>query len=223
MADERRYPVAGAFAQREDADRALTDLHGAGFRDDDIGWAMRHEEAPEGAQDVSGDVASGATAGAVTGGILGGAGAAVGMALIPGIGPFLAGGYLGTILLTAGASAAAGGALGGLAGMFASEDEGKFYENEFRSGRPIMTVNAGERGSEAQEIMRRHGGYDYASRGLSGGATLPINGSTVSTMNGDSHLNDDPIVGRRRGTMTDGDGDVLPPDTADRTGSSRRS
>lgn len=160
MTTERRH-TASAFRSREDAERALTDLRGAGFRDDDIGWAMRHEEAPEGTRDVSDDVASGAAAGAVTGGTLGALGAAAGMALIPGLGPFLAGGYLGTILITAGASAAAGGALGGIAGMFADKDEGEFYEREFRSGRPIMTVNAGERDREANEIFRRSGGYGY--------------------------------------------------------------
>jgi hypothetical protein len=163
MNSDRRH-TASAFERREDAERALTDLRGAGFRDEEIGWAMRHEEAPTGTTDVSDDVASGATAGAVAGGTLGALGAAAGMALIPGLGPFLAGGYLGTILITAGASAAAGGALGGVAGLFADKEEGDFYESEFRSGRPIMTVNAGERDREAQEIFQRSGGYDYASR-----------------------------------------------------------
>jgi len=182
MATDQRPPVASAFERREDADRALGELRGAGFHDDDIGWAMRHEEAPEGTKDVSDDVASGATAGAVTGGILGGLGAAAGMALIPGIGPFIAGGYLGTILVTAGASAAAGGALGGLAGLFADKDEGKFYQDEFHAGRPVMTVRAGERDAEASEIFRRSGGYDYASRR---GTTTPrATDSTPLTTNG---------------------------------------
>ena len=162
---ERRRPVASAFESREHADRALGELRNSGFKDEDVGWAMRHEEAPEGTKDVSDDVAAGATAGAVTGGALGALGAAAGMALIPGIGPFLAGGALGTILITAGASAAAGGLLGGLVGMGFGEDEARFYDEEFRAGRPVLTVNAGDRHDEAREVLRRHGGYDYESRG----------------------------------------------------------
>ena len=178
---ERRRPVASAFESREHADRALGDLRNSGFKDDEVGWAMRHEEAPEGTKDVSDDVAAGATAGAVTGGLLGAAGAAAGMALIPGLGPFIAGGYLATILTTAGASAAAGGILGGLAGMFGDEDEGKFYEEEFRAGRPVMTVNAGDREEEAREIFRRSGGYDYQSRRAAAGGTTTTTGTTGGT------------------------------------------
>ena len=166
MTTERRSrPAASAFESREHAERALGGLREAGFRDDEIGWAMRHEEAPPGTKDVSGDVAAGATAGAVTGGTLGALGAAAGMALIPGLGPFLAGGALGTILITAGASAAAGGLLGGLVGMGLGEDEARFYDAEFRAGRPVMTVNAADRYDEAREVFRRHGGYDHESRG----------------------------------------------------------
>jgi hypothetical protein len=163
MATETRRPTISAFESREHAEQALGGMREAGFRDEDIGWAMRHEEAPAGIEDKGDDVAAGATAGAVTGGALGALGAAAGMALIPGLGPFLAGGYLGTILITAGASAAAGGLLGGLAGMGAEEDEARFYDEEFRAGRPVMTYT-GDRHDEARDIFRRHGGYDYESR-----------------------------------------------------------
>ena len=163
MTTERRRPTISAFESRDHAERALGGMREAGFRDEDIGWATRHDEAPEGVQDKGDDVAAGATAGAVTGGALGALGAAAGMALIPGLGPFLAGGDLGTILITAGASAAAGGLLGGLAGMGVEEEEAKFYDEEFRAGRPVMTYT-GDRHDEARDIFRRHGGYDYESR-----------------------------------------------------------
>lgn len=164
MTTERRRPAIYSFENRDHAERALGDLRNAGLKEDEIGWAMRHEEAPAGAHDASDEVAKDATAGAVTGGVLGGLGAAAGMALIPGIGPFLAGGYLGTILITAGASAAAGGVLGGLIGMGVEQDEAEFYDREFREGRPVMTINSSDRDDEVREIMRRSGGYDYASR-----------------------------------------------------------
>ena len=163
MTTERRRPTISAFESRDHAEKALGGMRDAGFRDEEIGWASRHDEAPEGVEDKGDDVAGGATAGALTGAGLGALGAAAGMALIPGLGPFLAGGYLGTILITAGASAAAGGLLGGLAGMGVDEDEAKFYDEEFRSGRPVMTYT-GDRHDEARDIFQRHGGYDYESR-----------------------------------------------------------
>jgi hypothetical protein len=163
MTTERRRPTISAFDSREHAEQALGGMREAGFRDEEIGWAARHDEAPKGVEDKSDDVAGGATAGALTGAGLGALGAAAGMALIPGLGPFLAGGYLGTILITAGASAAAGGLIGGLAGMGVDEDEAKFYDEEFRAGRPVMTYT-GDRHDEARDIFRKHGGYDYESR-----------------------------------------------------------
>lgn len=171
MTTQHRRPTISAFESREHAERAVGGLRDAGFRDEEIGWAMRHEEAPAGTHDVSDEVAKDATAGAVTGGVMGGLGAAAAMALIPGIGPFLAGGALGTVLITAGASAAAGGLLGGLIGMGASEDEAKFYDEEFRSGRPVMTVDAGDRSDQVRDIFRKSGGYDYESRRMAGSQT----------------------------------------------------
>ena len=187
-----------AFESRDHAERAVGGLRDAGFRDEDIGWAMRHEEAPEGTHDVSDEVAKDAGAGAATGGILGGVGAAAAMALIPGIGPFLAGGALGTVLITAGASAAAGGLLGGLIGMGASEEEAKYYDEEFRAGRPVMTVNAGDHSDEAREIFQRSGGYDYESRRMD-------SGRTASTTTRDAGM-----------TGTTGERIVVTPDDSDR-------
>src|SRR5215213_1422304 len=46
MTTERRRPAISAFESREHAERALGGMRDAGFRDEEIGWAMRHEEAP---------------------------------------------------------------------------------------------------------------------------------------------------------------------------------
>ena len=183
MTTEQRQHVVAAFESREHAERALDDLRAAGFRDDDIGWAMRHEEAPEGVENKADDAAGGAVTGAVAGGALGALGAAAAMALIPGIGPFIGGGILATILTGAGAGAAAGGLLGALTGIGVSEDEAQYYDEEFRSGRAVMTVNAGDRYDEARAILRRHGGYDYET--LRGGAAttggVTTGGTTTTT------------------------------------------
>ena len=158
MATERTRTAAAAFATRDQAERAVDALRAAGFRDEHIGWAMKGEDKPDGV----GDAAKGAAAGAVTGGVIGGVGAAAVMALIPGVGPFIGGGVLATVLTGAGAGAAAGGLIGGLTGMGMSEDEAKHYEGEFKAGRAIVTVNAGDRYTEAADILRASGGQTFA-------------------------------------------------------------
>jgi hypothetical protein len=166
MTTRSRTTAACTFETREQAERAVADLHQAGFMDEHVGWARRDTDAPDGTRDVADDAAAGAAAGAVTGSVLGAAGAVAGMALIPGVGPFLAGGYLATILTTAGVSAAAGGLLGGLAGLGFEEGEARHYEDEFKSGRTIVTVNAPGRYDEAMAILRRNGGRGYGADDL---------------------------------------------------------
>ena len=51
-----------------------------------------------------------------------------------------------------------------MTGLGVSEEEARFYEQEFNSGRAIVAVKAGPRAAEAAEILRRHGGYDLQNR-----------------------------------------------------------
>ena len=39
-----------------------------------------------------------------------------------------------------------------------------FYKEEFDAGRVLVTVQAGDRSSEAAEVLRRYGAYDITSR-----------------------------------------------------------
>jgi hypothetical protein len=41
--------------------------------------------------------------------------------------------------------------------MGMSEEEARHYENEFKAGRAIIVVRAGNRGEEARAILRRNG------------------------------------------------------------------
>jgi hypothetical protein len=158
--EQRTRTAVAAFETRDQAERAVDALRQAGFTDEHIGWAMRGEDKgdrPEGTEDA----AKGAGTGALAGGALGAAGAAAAMALIPGIGPFLAGGYLGTVLIAAGGGAVAGGLLGGLTGMGLEEDEARHYDEQFKAGRAVVTVNAGDRYTEAADILQQMGGQRY--------------------------------------------------------------
>lgn len=161
MAQMNRGTVVGVFERREHADQAVAELHRAGFRDEDIGFAVRGGDAPEGATDATQTQAGeGAATGLLTGGVIGGIVGAAAAGLIPGIGPVIAGGVLASVLGGAAVGAAAGGLLGALMGLGVPEEEARYYETEFEAGRTIVTVRAGERFNEADEILRSLGAYD---------------------------------------------------------------
>ena len=163
--DKRKHYV-GVFDERNDAELAARDLREKGFKDDEIGYAWRDDEGKthhEG--NKSGEMAaSGAGTGVVLGGIIG-AGAAL---LIPGIGPVVSGGLLASALAGAATGAVAGGVAGGVSGALVGlgipEDEAKYYDEQFREGRTLMTVRADERYNDASDIIRRRRGHDFETR-----------------------------------------------------------
>jgi len=160
--------VVGVFHNLRDAQAAVRDLKAAGFRDDEIGVlgpgdhdGDRTTESADGGTHA----AEGAVAGAATGAGIG-ALWAVGIAAgaLPAIGPVIAGGILASILASAAGGAAAAGLAGALIGMGIPEEEATYYENEFQSGRTIVTVKTMDRQDEARRILGRHSGFDMESR-----------------------------------------------------------
>jgi len=170
-----RSTVVGVFEDRLQADRAIDELRRAGFRDDQIGVAMRYGTGDAtivnaaDADDATAVEDSHAGTGAVAGVLAGlGLGAAAGLGVlsgvIPVVGPAIAGGTLGIILSNAAVGAGIGGLVGALAGAGVPEDEAHYYQGEFESGRTIVTVQADGRAGEAMAIMRQYGAYDMSTR-----------------------------------------------------------
>jgi len=175
MAATQRSTVVGVFEDSRHADQAVADLKQAGFRDNQIGVAMRHTgdstDATAG-DDAGSHAGSGAMAGALTGlglGTLAGLGVLSGV--IPVVGPAIAAGTLGVILSNAAAGAGIAGLVGALVGAGIPEHEAEYYHSEFEAGRTIVTVTADGRSDEATAILRRHGAYDMSSRSSSTTAT----------------------------------------------------
>jgi len=175
MAATSRSTIVGVFEDRQQADRAVADLRRAGFRDDQIGIAMRRSDASGDAStaDSGGETYAeeGATTGVLTGlglGALAGLGVLAGV--IPVVGPAIVGGTLGIILSNAAAGAAAAGLAGALIGYGIPEDEAQYYHGEFEAGRTIVTVQAEGRRDEAMTILQQYGAYDMANRGSSASA-----------------------------------------------------
>jgi uncharacterized protein (TIGR02271 family) len=166
MAAKQRSTVVGVFEDRRDADQAIAELKRAGFRDDQIGVAMRHTEGSTGAAKTDDTYAEeGAATGLLAGlglGALAGLGVLAGV--IPVVGPAIVGGTLGVLLSNAAAGAAVAGLAGALIGYGIPEEEAKYYHSEFEAGRTIVTVQADGRYDEAYNILRRHRAYDMSTR-----------------------------------------------------------
>ena len=149
--------VVGLFSHRFVAEAAIRDLRSAGFAEERIGIAMQ-ERVKQGdlLEDLGGEPAEGAARGAVGGGLVGGLLGLLGSLLIPGLGPVLAGGVLASTLAGVGIGAATGGLLGALIGLGVPEEDAKHFDQAFRDGGTLVTVDAGVRTPEAVAILSRH-------------------------------------------------------------------
>jgi Heat induced stress protein YflT len=155
--------VVGVFENRLQAEQAIDELHHAGFADNQIGYALRGEHSEKGLEPPHEETRNEAATGAISGGIFGAIVGALAALLLPGIGPVLAGGILVAALGGAAIGAAAGGVLGALMDLGVTEEEARYYENEFKNGRTIVAVLTGEdreRANQAREILHRHGAFD---------------------------------------------------------------
>ena len=150
----KQRTVAGVFEYEKDAQDAIRDLRQAGFEDTHIGVAAPTNEQTAVFTDSS---AKTAAAGAVVGlgtGALWGLGIVAG--ILPGIGPVIAGGTLAAILASATVGAAAAGLGGALIGLGIADEDAEYYENQFKAGKIVVTVQAGDRPDTARAIMDRY-------------------------------------------------------------------
>ena len=158
--------VVGVFQDRSAAQQAVEELRRAGFREDQIGVVARDgtptADVPpaEGGSKWEEGAATGVAAGAGIGALW-----ALGIAagVLPAIGPIIAGGLLASVLASAAGGAAVAGVVGALVGLGIPEEEARYYESEFHSGRTIVTVRADDRYDEAVAILRAHGAYGKGS------------------------------------------------------------
>lgn len=163
--------VYGIYATRMQAEDAVDELMGNGFRSEDISVLMadntgtkdfaheKHTKAPEGAT-------SGAVAGGVTGGTLGLL-AGLGSLAIPGVGPLIAAGPIMAALAGVGAGGAVGGLIGALIGSGIPEYEAKRYEGMIREGGVLLSVHCDNSDwvKRAKELLEHTGARDVSSSG----------------------------------------------------------
>jgi hypothetical protein len=160
--DTTGHTVVGMFTNRPDAEAAIRELKAAGFGDDRIGVALQEQEQRD-LRDLRETTGREAAGGAAKG---------VGSLLVPGVGPIVVGGILASTLTGAGIGAATGGIIGALVTMGVPEADARHFDEGIRSGRTLVTVDAGARTREALMVLDRHGmdfGPSGASRYESGG------------------------------------------------------
>jgi hypothetical protein len=162
--------VVGMFTNRPDAEAAIRELKTAGFGDDRIGVALQDQEEQREVRDLleatGREAAGGAAKGAVSGSLVGGLIGLLGSLLIPGVGPIVVGGVLASTLTGAGIGAATGGIIGALVALGVPEADARHFDEGLRSGRTLVTVDAGARTPEALMLLDRHG-MDFGPSGAS--------------------------------------------------------
>lgn len=161
---QSRDTVVAVFHDRDDAQDAINGLRDAGFAADDISILARDRDtAGQLADDTGTEAAAGAATGALAGGLLGGVAGwlvGIGALAIPGIGPIVAAGPIAAALGGAALGAAGGGIIGALTGAGVPEDEARYYDEEFRRGGIVITVQARGRYDEARRLLHEFGGRD---------------------------------------------------------------
>jgi len=156
--------VVGVFDDASKAQQAVNDLRAAGYTESQIG-VVSHDHTSGSV--MSGTVdqnkrISGESAAATTGVAVGaGAGALWGLAILagilPGIGPAIAGGTLGVLLSSAAAGAAVASVGVVLASIGLTDEDAEYYENEFNSGKTIVTVHGAPNSEQAKRILSQYG------------------------------------------------------------------
>ncbi len=164
--------VVGLFDSREQAEKSVSALRRAGFKDEISVLAADQNQAGQNraggdieydqtTMEADNDTGMGkVTTGASTGGVLGGlAGLAMGAGAlaIPGIGPVIAAGPIAGLL----SGAATGGVAGSLIDWGIPAERSKFYEEKVREGKIMASVRTDEaKIDQAADILRQNGAQD---------------------------------------------------------------
>jgi hypothetical protein len=167
--------ASAVFDNREEAERAVSELRSAGISDtaisvvgqtDDNEFAQgRTYDKDEKSDEAKGDVVKGAVIGTGAGALLG-----IAALAIPGVGPLAAAGAIAASAIPGAAAigAGAGLAVGSVSGLLTShgvdEEDAKYYEDRLNQGGIFVSVKADDASIEqAREILNRNGGHSASS------------------------------------------------------------
>lgn len=153
--------VVGVFTCDQQAQAAIRALEQAGFRDEQIGLAVRDKHATVDLahkMEEESRAQEGAALGVAAGAGLGTAWAlGITAGLLPAIGSVIAGGVVASVLASAAIGAAAGGLVGALVGAGIPEEHTDRSEEHVHSGNILISVDAADRCDEARAILDSSG------------------------------------------------------------------
>ena len=159
--------VSAVFDSQSEAERAVTQLRGAGVSDSAISIIAQHDgtntttdgSGAEAATDVVGKTALGAGVGTLLG---------IAALAIPGVGPLAAAGAIAATAVPGAAltGAAVGAAAGGLAGLLSDhgvdDADAAYYEDRVNNGGVFVSVDTRDAGIDAataRDILYNAGGH----------------------------------------------------------------
>lgn len=158
--------VVGVFDDVAAAERAIADLHRAGFAMDKIDMVTRSQGETSGTPEfaLQKNAAEGAVGGAAAGagvGALAGAAAVAATVLIPGVGLVMGAGLLAGILGGAAIGAVGGSLVGPFVALEMSEEDAQHYHRAVaEEGRTLVLVQTPDRRADARAILSRNGGRE---------------------------------------------------------------
>ena len=139
--------VVALFANRENAEQAVSRLVRASFPPEHVGYLepTNVRELRNPAKGAAEGIAAGATSGALIGGVL----AAVEVG-VPGVGEALVAGALLPMVMGAVTGSYTGAVAGGLFGAAASGEGEPYFMEEIQAGRILVSVEVADRAAEAR-------------------------------------------------------------------------
>jgi hypothetical protein len=157
--------VVALFADRENAEQAVSKLVQAGYPPEHVGYLEPTDvrEVRNPARGAAEGIAVGGASGVVIGGVL----AAVATGLVPGVGVALVAGALVPVIMGVVTGGSTGAVAGGLLGAEASSEDDSYFMEEIQAGRILVSVEVPDQAAEAkaEALLRESNALEVDSLG----------------------------------------------------------
>ena len=157
--------VVALFADRENAEQAVSRLVKAGFPPEHVGYLEPTDvrELRNPGRGAAEGIAAGGASGALIGGVLG----ALVTGLVPGVGLALVGGALVPVIMGVVTGGSTGAVAGGLLGVAASAEDEPYFMEEIQAGRILVSVEVPDEAAEAKAaaLLRESNALEVDSLG----------------------------------------------------------
>jgi hypothetical protein len=157
--------VVALFADRENAEQAVSKLVKAGYPPEHVGYLDPTDVRV--VRNPARGAAVGFAAGGASGVVIGGVQAAVATGLVPGVGVALVAGALVAVIMGVVTGGSTGAVTGGLLGAEASSEDDSYFMKEIQAGRILVSVEVPDQAAEAkaEALLRERNALEVDSLG----------------------------------------------------------